>query len=304
VQQRLRSLSHLGADFDALYNRMESVRIELADVQQEIDHQMDRLESDPSSLQDIDELLDRLYRLQTKHGVDTVDALMVIREELTDKITNTSTIDQRIAMLQSEQITLTKQLNVAADDLHQKRTAAVPKFERLVNEYLMQLSLADAQWQLRLKRIDGLNYYGGAQLALWFSANKGIAPQLIHLAVSGGEMSRVVLAVKAVLAEFKSLPTLIFDEIDTGISGEIASKMAEILLNMSGRGQLFCMTHLPQTAAKGRFHKRIFKESDGEKTRTYIKDLGPQERIQEIAQMIGGRELTDSAKAHARQLLN
>ena len=304
LQQRLRSLSHLGADFDALYNRMESVRIELADVQQEIDHQMDRLESDPSSLQDIDELLDRLYRLQTKHGVDTVDALMVIREELTDKITNTSTIDQRIAMLQSEQITLTKQLNVAADDLHQKRTAAVPKFERLVNEYLMQLSLADAQWQLRLKRIDGLNYYGGAQLALWFSANKGIAPQLIHLAVSGGEMSRVVLAVKAVLAEFKSLPTLIFDEIDTGISGEIASKIAEILLNISWRGQLFCMTHLPQTAAKGRFHKRIFKESDGEKTRTYIKDLGPQERIQEIAQMIGGRELTDSAKAHARQLLN
>lgn len=304
LQQRLGRLASIGGDFHALYQRIESVRIELSDIRDEIDDQRDRLDTDPSSLQDIEETLNGLYRLQTKHGVVSIADLVEIRDELSEKIANASTIDQRIGLLEAEQVSLKKALENQATELHEKRLLAIPKFEKMVNHYLSQLALGDAQWQLRLTRVEELNYYGGAQLSLWFSANKGIAPQPIHLAVSGGEMSRVVLAVKAVLAEFKALPTLIFDEIDTGISGEIASKMADILRDMSDRGQLFCMTHLPQTAAKGRFHKRIFKESDGEKTRTYIKDLDPQERIQEIAQMIGGRELTDSAKAHARQLLN
>jgi DNA repair protein RecN (Recombination protein N) len=195
-------------------------------------------------------------------------------------------------------------LEIQADQLFESRLAVIPEIENRLMNFFRELALPEARLNFKLERTPILNANAGVRSSIWFSANKGIELRPIEKVASGGEMSRVTLSVKAVLAEYQQLPTLIFDEIDTGISGDTALKMAEILLQISARGQLFCLTHLPQTAAKGRFHKRIFKKTQGDKTQTFIQDLDAPQRVLEIAQMIGGHELTDSAKAHARQLLN
>ena len=304
VRQRLSQIDGVTQDLGHLSQRIEAMRIELADIQSSLDRQLDRIEHDPQQAQNIENLLDGLYRLQKKHGMDRVEDLIDLRENLSQRLSDSSQTDDRIAVLTAEIDRIYADLNEQANLIHQTRLAAIPKLENKLLDYFKALSLPEARISFRIERTDQLNIQGGVACSFWFSANKGIDLRPIQEVASGGETSRVVLSVKAVLSDFKQLPTLIFDEIDTGISGETATKMAEILAQMSTRGQLFCLTHLPQTAAKGRFHKRIFKRSDGDRTKTFIKDLDPQDRVLEIAQMIGGQDLTDSAKAHARQLLN
>ena len=304
VRQRLSQIDGVTQDLGQLSERIEAMRIELADIQSSLDRQLDRIEHDPQQAQNIENLLDGLYRLQKKHGMDRVEDLIDLRENLSQRLSDSSQTDDRIAVLTAEIDRIYADLNEQANLIHQARLAAIPKLENKLLDYFRALSLPEARISFRIERTDQLNIQGGVACSFWFSANKGIDLKPIQKVASGGETSRVVLSVKAVSSDFKQLPTLIFDEIDTGISGETAAKMADILAQMSTRGQLFCLTHLPQTAAKGRFHKRIFKRSDGDRTKTFIEDLGPQDRVLEIAQMIGGQDLTDSAKAHARQLLN
>ena len=304
VRQRLSQIDGVTQDLGQLSERIEAMRIELADIQSSLDRQLDRIEHDPQQAQNIENLLDGLYRLQKKHGMDRVEDLIDLRENLSQRLSDSSQTDDRIAVLTAEIDRIYADLNEQANLIHQTRLAAIPKLENKLLDYFKALSLPEARISFRIERTDQLNIQGGVACSFWFSANKGIDLRPIQKVASGGETSRVVLSVKAVSSDFKQLPTLIFDEIDTGISGETAAKMADILAQMSTRGQLFCLTHLPQTAAKGRFHKRIFKRSDGDRTKTFIEDLGPQDRVLEIAQMIGGQDLTDSAKAHARQLLN
>ena len=304
VRQRLSQIDGVTQDLGQLSERIEAMRIELADIQSSLDRQLDRIEHDPQQAQNIENLLDGLYRLQKKHGMDRVEDLIDLRENLSQRLSDSSQTDDRIAVLTAEIDRIYAGLNEQANLIHQARLAAIPKLENKLLDYFRALSLPEARISFRIERTDQLNIQGGVACSFWFSANKGIDLKPIQKVASGGETSRVVLSVKAVSSDFKQLPTLIFDEIDTGISGETAAKMADILAQMSTRGQLFCLTHLPQTAAKGRFHKRIFKRSDGDRTKTFIEDLGPQDRVLEIAQMIGGQDLTDSAKAHARQLLN
>ena len=304
VRQRLSQIDGVTQDLGQLSERIEAMRIELADIQSSLDRQLDRIEHDPQQAQNIENLLDGLYRLQKKHGMDRVEDLIDLRENLSQRLSDSSQTDDRIAVLTAEIDRIYADLNEQANLIHQTRLAAIPKLENKLLDYFRALSLPEARISFRIERTDQLNIQGGVACSFWFSANKGIDLRPIQKVASGGETSRVVLSVKAVSSDFKQLPTLIFDEIDTGISGETAAKMADILAQMSTRGQLFCLTHVPQTAAKGRFHKRIFKRSDGDRTKTFIEDLGPQDRVLEIAQMIGGQDLTDSAKAHARQLLN
>ena len=304
VRQRLSQIDGVTQDLGQLSQRIEAIRIELADIQSSLDRQLERIEHDPQQAQNIEHLLDGLYRLQKKHGMERVEDLIDLRDNLSQRLSDSSQTDDRIEVLTVEIDRMHEVLNEQASLIHQTRLAAIPKLENKLLDYFRALSLPEARISFRIERSDQLNIQGGVSCSFWFSANKGIDLRPIQKVASGGETSRVVLSVKAVLSDFKQLPTLIFDEIDTGISGETATKMAEILAQMSTRGQLFCLTHLPQTAAKGRFHKRIFIRSDGDRTNTFIEDLGPQERVLEIAQMIGGQDLTDSAKAHARQLLN
>ena len=169
---------------------------------------------------------------------------------------------------------------------------------------LRQLEIPDAQFLFALESSEDFGPYGKVTLQLMFSANKGIAPALLKKAASGGELSRIMLAVKSILAKYVQLPSIMFDEIDTGVSGEISNKMSAIMQQMSKSMQVFTITHLPQIAAKGDTHFKVFKEDRGATTVTQLKKLDADERLQEIAQMLGGKEITETAKQHAQQLLN
>ena len=304
IRQRINSIAKVSDDFVQMAERIDGLRIELQDIQASLEDRLSSIEYQPEELLRMEQLLDELYRIQRKHGVQTTQELISLRDELSKGLQDTSALETMIQELGTTLISMKKTLEQQAEQLHESRLAVIPDLEARLNVYFNELALPEARLIFKLERTTELNLNGGAHCSIWFSANKGIDLRPIEKVASGGEMSRVTLSVKAVLAEYQQLPTLIFDEIDTGISGDTALKMAEILSQMSVRCQLFCLTHLPQTAAKGRFHKRIFKHSQGEKTQTYIQDLDAQQRVLEIAQMIGGQELTDSAKAHARQLLN
>ena len=304
IRQRLNSVSHVSDDFGRVAERIDGLRIELEDIQETLEQRLGLVEDQPEELRRIEHLLDELYRIQRKHGMQTTQELMDYRDKLSSGLQDTNDLDQMIKELEQEVLSTKKSLEIQAEQLHKRRLAVIPDIESRLVTYFNELALPEARLAFKIERTAELNINGGAQCSILFSANKGIDLRPIQKVASGGEMSRVTLSVKAVMAEFQHLPTLIFDEIDTGISGDTASKMAEILLQMSARGQLFCLTHLPQTAAKGRFHKRIFKQIHGEQSQTFIQDLDAEQRVMEIAQMIGGHELTDSAKAHARQLLN
>lgn len=304
IRQRINSIAKVSDDFVQMAERIDGLRIELQDIQASLEDRLSSIEYHPEELLRIEQLLDELYRVQRKHGVQTTQELITLRDELSKGLQDTSALEEKIEELGRALITMKKALEKQAAQLHESRLAVIPDLEARLSVYFNELALPEAKLRFKLERTAELNLSGGVHSSILFSANKGIELRPIEKVASGGEMSRVTLSVKAVLAEYQNLPTLIFDEIDTGISGDTALKMAEILSQMSARGQLFCLTHLPQTAAKGRFHKRIFKQSQGEKTQTFIQDLDAQQRVLEIAQMIGGHKLTDSAKAHARQLLN
>ena len=304
IRQRINSIGKVSNEFLQLTHRIDAVRIELEDIQSTLDAQLDSTEHEPEELARIEQLLDELYRLQRKHGIQTVAELIDLRDDLSQRLQDSGELDEAITKLERDLSAMKEGLEIQADQLFESRLAVIPELENRLMNFFRELALPEARLNFKLERTLILNSNGGVRSSIWFSANKGIELRPIEKVASGGEMSRVTLSVKALLAEYQQLPTLIFDEIDTGISGETALKMAEILLQISARGQLFCLTHLPQTAAKGRFHKRIFKKTQGDKTQTFIQDLDAPQRVLEIAQMIGGHELTDSAKAYARQLLN
>ena len=297
-------VQRFSADYAALWDRLNSVIIELEDVSEEIQGAIENLDADPKLLMEVNERLQNLYNLQQKHTVATVEELMVIEEDLASKIERSSNIDERIELLSYD---LQKKKKVALElalQLTKNREKAVPVLKGKLEVFLKELGMPNAQFQFRFTEVEGFRKNGNTTLELLFTANKGMALGPLQKVASGGEMSRIMLAVKAVLTRYKKLPTLIFDEIDTGVSGEIAHKMAEIMSAMSTNMQVLSITHLPQIAAKGDYHKKVFKLEENLITTTQIKDLGEEERIIEIAQMIGGSSVSDSAIAHAKQLLN
>ncbi|MBT8255058.1 MAG: DNA repair protein RecN, partial [Bacteroidia bacterium] len=221
-----------------------------------------------------------------------------------EKIERSSNIETHIDALVHEAEVAKERTSELAIRLNEKRRKAIPTLKQKLENILQELGLPNAQFRFELDDTGEFRKHGNAVLELLFTANKGAQLAPLGKVASGGEMSRIMLAVKAVLAEYKQLPTLIFDEIDSGISGEIGHKMAEIMSAMSEHMQLLSITHLPQIAAKGDNHKRVFKVDREEVTQTMIKDLNEEERVIEIAQMIGGSSVSDSAIAHAKQLLN
>jgi DNA repair protein RecN (Recombination protein N) len=304
VRNLLHKIEPYGAEYEQLWQRLNSISIELQDVTDELEAAVSGLEADPQSLHEVHEKLQNLYRLQQKHLVTSVQELLEIEQDLELSMDNFSGLDDKIMALENEVIELEKQLEIKANLLSERRREQIPKLEEKLKTMLAELGLPFANFEFQLKSSEAYRNSGKDSLVVLFSANKGVKMGPIEKVASGGEMSRVMLVVKAILAEYKELPTIIFDEIDTGVSGEIAHKMAEILSRMSKKVQLFSITHLPQTAAKGDFHKKVYKADDQGMTRTLIKDLTQEERIHEIAQMIGGSAISDSALIHAKQLLN
>ena len=303
-RRTLGKLRGFSSDFDSLWNRLNSVIIELEDISEGLNHSSLTIEANPEKLFDVNEVLQLIYNLQQKHTVGTIEELIEIQNSLASKIEFTNNLDNRIDTLEEKQKNLNDAISNLAAQLHGKRIAVIPTLKEKMKLYLLELGLPNAQFKFEITTAPNFKKNGTDTLQLLFTANKGLAFGPLKKVASGGELSRIMLAIKAVLAQYKQLPTLIFDEIDSGISGEIAYKMAVILEEMSQSMQLFSITHLPQIAAKGANHLKIYKEDINEITVTRIKLLNKEERINEIAEMIGGKERAESAISHAKELLN
>ncbi len=304
VRGILQKIQSFGSEYQELWERVNSSLIELEDVSEELEGSLETLDANPELLAATNEKLKNLYRLQQKHAMESVEELIEFEANLEQKLARFTSVDDGILTLEKELESLNIKLEAQGVKLHEKREQALPSLQEHIEQLLQQLGLPNARIAFDLQKTPSYRMHGMDALEVLFSANKGVKMGPIEKVASGGEMSRVMLVVKAILAQHKELPTIIFDEIDTGVSGEIAHKMAEILSAISKKVQVFSITHLPQTAAKGDFHKKVYKVDDKGMTRTLIKDLSQEERILEIAQMIGGSTVSDSALLHAKQLLN
>ena len=300
----LNNISKYAPSYQELYDRLHSVTLELEDVISSIENASEDLQVDPTELFRINEVLQTLYRLQHKHSVSSVKELADIESNLSSKIYNSLHLDTTIETLEKEKQKLTQALLKLAKDLHDNRLEALPILQQKLEAYLSLLGLPNAKFKVEFTTSPTFKKSGTDSLAVYFTANKGGNFGLLKKVASGGEMSRIMLSVKALLSQYKKLPTIVFDEIDTGVSGEIALKMAYIMGEMSTHMQILSITHLPQIAAKGEQHIKVYKEDRQNTTVTHLKQLSQEERIVEIAQMIGGKNITDTTLANAKELLN
>lgn len=300
----LNTITKFAPTYQEIYDRLHSVTIELEDIISSIEHASEGLQVNPAELFRVDQLLQTLYRLQQKHHVSSVEQLLEIESQLSSKINTTLDLDTTIQTLEKQKQKLSDTLLKFAGDLHNTRVEAVPILEQKLVSYLALLGLPNAKFKIEITTLPTFKKTGTDSLALYFTANKGGNFGLLKKVASGGEMSRIMLSVKALLSQYKKLPTIVFDEIDTGVSGEIALKMAYIMEQMSSHMQILSITHLPQIAAKGQQHIKVYKEDQHNTTTTHLKQLSEEERIVEIAQMIGGKNITDTTLANAKELLN
>lgn len=291
---------------DALVQRLESARIELEDVADEIENQQQELNVDSERLEEINQRLDLIYRLEKKHRVNTVEALLQIANELETKIKSISIHTNDLENLESKIIGQKKELLLVAQKISASRKKQIPVVTQTVNKMLKSVGMPHAEIKIESELLpnDEMNFSGIDRFRFLFASNKGSEFQEIRKVASGGELSRLMLCIKSLIAASTSLPTLIFDEIDTGISGETAMKVSAILKQLSNHHQVICITHLPQIAAKGDMHHFVYKETAGSRTFTRVRQLDQQEKIKAIAQMISGEKVTPAALESARELLN
>jgi len=297
-------LNTVSLDFQNLYERLNSIIIEMDDISEEMINLSSSIEADPSLLNEINEKLQTIYKLQQKHNVATVSELVEIQKILEEKIEITNNLDGEIDKLEIYQGKLKNKVKDLANKIHKKRLIVIPTLKNKLTSILNELGMPNAAFKFELTSTTIFKKNGTDSLLLLFTANKGHNFGPLNKVASGGELSRIMLSIKAVIAQYKKLPTAIFDEIDSGISGEIAYKMAEILKEMSLTMQMFAITHLPQLAAVGNQHIKIYKEDVNQITETKLKTLTKEERVSEIAEMIGGKNKSISAINQAKELLN
>ncbi len=306
IKEHVNRLGKMADYFDQageLNQRLESCYIELQDLAGESQSIAERIEHDPARVELVAERLDLIYSLQQKFHADSVAGLIEIREDLDQKIGQVASYDETLTQLEVQLAKEEAVLNKAANELTESRMAVTDKFQQAVVSMLQKLGMANAVFQLSFAKTNQLGMTGGDEVRFLFNANKNAEAQEISKIASGGEMSRLMLALKSLITDSKALPTIIFDEIDTGISGEIAVKMGDILKSISARMQVINITHLPQIAAKGDHHYQVYKFDEEEQTYTSIRKLEEHERVDELAQMLSGDRHSDTARETARELL-
>lgn len=304
VKISLQKIAPLSPSYIDVLERISSALIEIDDVYVELQNQTERVNEDPEKLALVNQKLQLLYSLQKKHNVSSVAELMDIQKELDTKVILAEDIDAEILKLEQLLEEETLLLNTLASQISKNRSNAVPVLTQKITSILESLGMPNAQFQMDISPTSSFLTSGRDVIQLLFSANKGTDFGLLKKVASGGEMSRIMLAVKAILANYSKLPTIIFDEIDTGVSGEIAHKMGDIMKAMSDNMQVFAITHLPQIAAKGNQHYKVYKTELEDSTISELKLLQKEERIVEIAEMLSGKNISDSAINHAKALLN
>ncbi|ALM50414.1 DNA recombination protein RecN [Flavobacterium psychrophilum] len=304
IKASLQKISGISAEYAGFSERVSSLLIEFDDVTDELSATFDKLSNDPERLELINQKLQLIYTLQKKHQVSTVEELIAIQEALDNKVLMADELDGTIEKLTADAEKAKNEIDATALKIHDKRAKAIPVLTEKITIILAQLGMPNARFKFEITLSDSYHNNGKDDMSLLFSANKGTDFGLLKKVASGGEMSRIMLAVKAVLAEYSKLPTIIFDEIDTGVSGEIAHKMGDIMKVMSRGMQVWAITHLPQIAAKGDQHYKVLKFTQGETTVSELRKLSHEERVREVAEMLSGKDISESALKHAEALLN
>jgi DNA repair protein RecN (Recombination protein N) len=303
VNLQMRKAAQLDTNLEELYRRVESILIEAEDISSETQSQLESLELDPKVLDQINTQLQHIYNLQKKHHVSNVEGLIETQNELEEQVSVKENAEQALREGQAKIDDQTEKLKSIAKSLFKSRQDTIKVISSKVESMLSELGIPDAKFEVRGSYTSVFTPKGADEFEWVFSANKGSALQDLKKVASGGELSRITLAIKSLLAEFENLPTIVFDEIDTGVSGDIATKMGSIMKKMSTSLQVISITHLPQIAGMGEQHFKVYKTTENEKTRSNIKILKGQERVVELAEMLGGDKTSVSALAHAQSLL-
>jgi DNA repair protein RecN (Recombination protein N) len=302
IKIQLQHIANYSPSYEVLYKRLESVRIELEDIADEIEKEESKIEFDPERAESVKERLSNIYRLLKKHRVHEIKELLLIQESLQQKATITSNLDEELARTKTAFTKAEAAIKKIAANLTESRRKAFDPLNHQITKLLKELGIPNATLAVELQTIPPTST-GADKIEILFSANKGMAPRPLAQVASGGEFSRLMFCIKYIMAEKSAMPTLVLDEIDNGISGEIAMKLGVMMIDMAKRHQLIAISHLPQIAAKGDAHYFVFKDNSDKKTVSSIKRLTEPERIEEIAKMIGGAQPSKVALENAQELL-
>lgn len=303
ISSGLQRISSYSDDLNTLWDRINSVRIELSDVQDEIQSRISHTESTPERLEEITERLNVLHSLMLKHRVNTIEELMQIQNELKTENADFNSLENKIETTKQEIKALENQLKSDAEKISSGRKKVIPEVENTLLNTLSRLGMENSSMKIELNHDKDFNPSGTDEINMLFTANKGSALKPIGKSVSGGERSRLMLAIKKLLSSHLQLPTLILDEVDTGVSGKVADEVGRLMQEMGSEMQLISITHLPQVAAKGKHHFKVMKKTENNLTKTIVKELNPEERIMEIAELISGSDISENAIHQARVLI-
>ncbi|HTB06788.1 MAG TPA: DNA repair protein RecN [Bacteroidia bacterium] len=303
VKNKLSSVASYNAAIAELVQRINSTIVELKDISGEVESIEQKINHDSKKAGELSERLDTILRLAQKHRVNTADELLKIQEELTSRLDGISTLENQIATLQKEKDALEDVLKKMASRISTGRNKVAPKLETDIQKNLAALGMPNARFKIDLQTLIELSNLGTDAVRFMFSANKGKDLREVEKVASGGELSRLMLVIKALVAKLTDMPTIIFDEIDTGVSGQVAGQVAELVLKISSSMQVIMITHLPQIASRGNTHFQVYKEDQKNKTVTRIKQLSPEERVEEIAHMLSMGKPGSSAIKTATELL-
>jgi len=304
LENRLSRIASYSKEYQEISERITSVKIEIDDIVGELETANENVEFNPNEAEEINDRLQLIYNLQKKHAVNSIRELLQVFEDLSDKVGQVENAGSIISKKKKEITEVSEKLDAIAFKISDARKSVIPNLKDELQNLLSDLGMENARFSIKI--IDTKNYFsnGKDELEFLFSANKGGNFGELKKVASGGELSRIMLAVKKVLSENTQLPTIIFDEIDTGVSGEVSNKIAAIMQEMGKHMQVIAITHLPQIAAKGISHYKVYKEEINSVTTTNLKQLTTEERIVEIAEMLSGKDISASALTHAKELLN
>ena len=304
LKNSISKISENSKKYKLISERINSLKIEMDDIAFEIDSILNSLEQNPEKLNNVIAKIDSINNLFRKHSISSIRDLVEFRDKLALKVESTENIDQKISNLEKECLSLKDQIKQIGQKIHEGRLSVIPDFISRIEHVLNDLGMKNSKFKIDLILSDKFYKKGMDEIQFLFKANKGYDFKKIKEAASGGEMSRIMLSIKSIMANYNQLPSIIFDEIDTGVSGEISKKMGKIMKNLGSKLQTFSITHLPQIAAMGESHFKIYKSDEEGFTKTMMLRLNENDRIVEIAKMLEGNNASESAFIHAKQLLN
>ncbi len=303
LKNNVSKLSGVFSKAEEFTNRLESTIVELKDIAAEAEQQEEKIIYNPEQIEKLSERLSEIFDLQQKHRVDSIKKLIEIKNNLEQKIKTINSYDREIKNLKKEKENKEKELHTFAQKIHAKRKQAIPVFESKINSLLKNLGMPNAVFTIKISEDTNLNEFGKDLINFLFSANQKIKPGDITKIASGGELSRLMLALKYTIFDSSIISSIIFDEIDLGVSGEIADKMGQLMAEMAEKNQVICITHLPQIASRGQFQYSVTKHENKNDVNPTIDLLNNEERVIEIAKMLSAKDLTDAAIENAKILL-